>query len=144
MTHVTEVDTDEGARVLDLGGAEADTVQGDGVLDPGGGIGAGRIDVLCRDHTIKQGKIRDDVERGLEAAREIREGADRGLETARPAIHSLRVGTLAKGGGTGRGPGKEVETNPTTEPRCQREISTVQWKHWPITLKLGQVGYSDR
>ena len=45
MTHVTEVGTDEGARVLDLGGAEADAVQGGGVLDPRGGIGAGRIDI---------------------------------------------------------------------------------------------------
>ena len=38
MTHVLKVGTDEGARVLDLGGAEAQTVQGGGVLDPGGGI----------------------------------------------------------------------------------------------------------
>ena len=38
MTHVLKVRTDEGARVLDLGGAEAETVQGGGVLDPGGGI----------------------------------------------------------------------------------------------------------
>ena len=37
-TRVPEVGTDEGARVLDLGGAEADTVQGSGVLGPGGGI----------------------------------------------------------------------------------------------------------
>ena len=44
-THVPEVGTDEGARVLDLGGAEADTILGDGVLDPEGEIGARRIDV---------------------------------------------------------------------------------------------------
>ena len=45
MIHVTEAGTDEEARVLDVGEADANTVQGGGVLDPGGGIGAGRIDV---------------------------------------------------------------------------------------------------
>ena len=144
MTHVVEVGTDEGARVLDLGGAKSDIVRGRRVLNPGGGIGAGRIDVQCRGHTIEIGKIRDEADCGLEAARKIEEGADHGLETARLAIHSVRDGTLANGGETERDPGKEVETNQTAEPRCQREISTVQWRHWPITPKLGQVGYLDR
>lgn len=144
MTHVIEVGTAEGATVLDMGAAESDTVRGCGVLDPGGGIGDGRIDVQCQGHTIEKGKIQDEADRGLEAARKIREGADHGLETARQVIHSVRAGTLVNGGGTGRDLGKEVEINMTAEPRYQREISTVQWRHWPITPKLGQVGYLDR
>ena len=120
MTHVTEVSTDVGARVLDLGGAEPDTVRGGGVLDPGGEIGAGKIDVQYPGHTIEEGKIRDEADRGREVVRKIREGADHGLETTRLAIHSVSASTLVNGGGTERDPRIEVETNPTAEPRFQR------------------------
>ena len=144
MTHVTEVSTDEGARVLDLGGAEPDTVRGGGVLDHGGEIGAGKIDVQYPGHTIEKGKIRDEADRGRGAVRKFQEEADHGLETARLATHLVRDGTLATGGRTEGDPGKEVETNVTAELLGQREISTVQWRHWPITPKLGQVEYLDR
>ena len=100
MIHVTEAGTDEGARVLDQGGAEADTVQGGGVLDPGGEIGAGKIDVQCPGHTIEKGKIRDEADRGREAVRKFQGEVDHGLETARLAIHSVRDGNLATGGRT--------------------------------------------
>ena len=129
MTHVTEVGTDKGARVFDLGGAEPDTVRGGGVLDPGGEIGAGKIDVQYPGHTIEEGKNRDRADRGREAGRKFQKEVDHGLETARLSIHLVRDGTLATDGRTERDPGKEVETIVTAELLCQREISTVQWRH---------------